>query len=266
MKALQRFHDQFPEYEARLALWKTPEERARSFLVDELWATYHDLPNITKWELKEQLGPLYTEAFVNKDTRNYEAIPIETMQFWLSAMQGDPVGTFQYDGTNMQTPLEMTDIATARQVQVFYDIRDRMFQYQDVIKPLQDRYFDLEEGAARREYRRLHPALEQYWNWRREFMLRNPAIINYIEDDPEKQPKYQTVSAMEQAFAQEQAIGGKTRDEWRSTLGFSAWNLVEQNIRMGIPLEPVVVEYIELATGQDAQIVLGQITNILAAQ
>ena len=163
----------------------------------------------------------------------------------------------------VRTPFKLTDTATARQVQVFYDIRERMFQYRDEIKPLQNTYFKLEEGEARRGFRRDHTALEQYWDWRREFMKKNPTITPYIEDDPDKQPKYESEAALEQAYAGEPSL---TRDEWRTTLGYSAWNLVEQNITQGIELEPVVLEYLELATGQDSQFVLSQVSQVLAGQ
>lgn len=264
MDAVQDFYDKYPEYETRLALWDEPEERMQSFLIDQLWSKYHDLSDTNKWELREQLGPTFEQAFLSRDTRNYDAIPLEEMQYWLASMGGEPVGTFSYSGSQAFTPVELTDPATARQIDSFYDIRERMFRYREVIKPLQDQYFSLEEGAPRRDFRRQHPALEQYWDWRREYLKRNSNIVPYIVDDPDKRPKYESVAEMQQAAQIEQQQGGKTRDEWRVLLGYSAWNLVESNITQGMELDPAVLEYIELTTGQDPTLVLGQIGNVLA--
>src|SRR3990167_286992 len=54
--AYKKFFDAHPEYEARLMLFKDPEQRMRAFLVDQFWNTYNELPDLTRQRVVEQLG------------------------------------------------------------------------------------------------------------------------------------------------------------------------------------------------------------------
>jgi len=65
------------------------DEQAWGTLIDQLWNMYHDMPDINKWELRDQLGPLFEKAFLSRETRNYEAIPMDEMQYWVKVMGGE---------------------------------------------------------------------------------------------------------------------------------------------------------------------------------
>ena len=182
----------------------------RRFLVDEIWDRYHDMPQLHREELREHLGELFDSAFMNKDTRSYESIPNETLAVWLKVMGGDPPGLVHF--TENITPLEFAPRDIAIRYQGFSQTRQQRFDYGNTTWPLQQQYFRLQEGAARREFLRQNPILKVYWTWRRDFMLRNPDVVPYIEDDPEKWPKYTSVQELEQAYAAQPSL---TRFECR---------------------------------------------------
>ena len=89
--------------------------------------------------------------------------------------------------------------------------------------PLWDEYFKLDEGAARRKYWRDNPILSQYVGWRNDFMYRNPDLVPYIEDDPDKFPTYPSLEELQQMQA---AQPNFTQEEWQSLLGLELFRLV----------------------------------------
>lgn len=211
---LRDFFDDHPEFESRLALWKEPEERMQSFLIDNIWQQWNEMPDLHQDEMYEHLGPLFQDAFINKDTRSYDAIPVEVLQTWLKIMGGDPPGRVTYSSD--LTPIELTDPRIAQRMQVFEETREQLFRYRDSIIPLQQDYYRLEEGAARRRFREENPNLVAYWNWRRDFMIRNPSLAPYIEDNAEDRPRYPSAEALQQAEAAEPNF---TWQEWSAVLG-----------------------------------------------
>ena len=225
---LNSFQDVHPEYELRLALWRPPEKRLRQFLEDEIWNAYNDMTKLHKDELKEHLGDLWQDAMLNKDTRSVANIPTETLQAWLKIMGGDPPGKVTFNEN--VTPLDFAPEDDAYRVQTFYDTRDRMFDYNNTIWPLTQDYFKLEKGSARRAFVQRHPLLGQYWDWRRDFMERNPDIAKYMEDDPDRRPKYNSEQALQQAQA---AQPNFTWLEWRNTLTPPVWRLARDHLRYG---------------------------------
>jgi hypothetical protein len=55
-------------------------------------------------------------------------------------------------------------------------------------------------------------------------MLRNPDLIPYIEDDPDKRPKYENIQDLEQAFAQQPRFIWL---EWQQATPYGFMNLIE---------------------------------------
>ena len=234
---LTSFYDMHPEYEARLALWKSPEQRLRRFLVDEIWDLYHAMPDLHKNELKVHLGDLWTNAMLNSDTRSTENIPTETLQAWLKIMGGDPPGQVMFN--EHVTPLEFAPEDDAYRMQVFYDTREIDFRYNEFVWPLQQQYYQLDEGAARETFRLQHPLLVQYWNWRRDFMQRNPDIAKYVTDDPEQMPTYPSLGALQAAQA---AQPNFVPMEWEQLLGRAGYDLLSDYIFDDQALPPVAVK------------------------
>jgi hypothetical protein len=225
-EAVNRFYQQHPEYEARLALFRKPEERLRRFLVDNLWDQWNDMPTLNRNEVKEHLGPTFKEAFLDKETRNYDAIDLDEMQYWLMIMGGDPPGKVSY--ASGRTPLELTDPDVAKRLDVYYKFRNQMFDYYNSVVPLQKEYFDIEEWQDRKTFREANPVLPDYWDWRRDFIVNNPDLAPYIEDDPER--------------LQEILKQGPTVDPRQNMLAQQNWNKIITN-KGGIALLDLIMDY-----------------------
>ena len=214
--AYTRFFEEHPEAKARLALFDPPEERHRRFLIDELWSTYNELPKLHRDQLREALGEDFDNVFLGGDRDTYAQVPLEILQMWNRVARGDPVGTLSGDVIS----LEYANRDVAQRLQVFYDTR---FQYfGDEIWDTQERYFMLAKGGARRSYLEKHPELAEYWEWRKDFIYRNPDIAPYIEEDPDKLPLYPSEAELERVLGQAPYY---TLGEWNTILGPPLYNL-----------------------------------------
>jgi hypothetical protein len=243
-RALTRFFNEHPEYEARLALWKTPEEQLQQFLVDQIWNWWWDAPDLWRDEAKRQLGPLFERGFVDKDTRAPEAIPVDVLTAWVHILGGTAPGELHLSPGI--APVAFTDERIARRLQAFYDTRRQRFRYSEQVWPLWQTYFALEQGAARQKYWDEHPILQWYSDWRRDFMIRNPDLIPYIEDDPERQPKFPSEAAYQRALAAQPALRWY---EWQSLLGPAAYDLAVDAI-YGDPLPPAGRDRLDTVAAQ----------------
>ncbi|MGH2620934.1 MAG: hypothetical protein ACRDHG_10255, partial [Anaerolineales bacterium] len=220
-RAMGRFYDAHPEFEARAALWDPPEEQLKQFLIDQIWNWWWDAPDLHREEAKQQLGPLFERGFVDKDTRAPEAMSLEVLTTWVHLLGGTAPGKLSLaEGI---APVAFTDPVTARRLQTYYETRSQTFRYSDEVWPLWQVYFKLDEGAARRKYWNEHPILELYMDWRRDFMIRNPDLIPYIEDDPEKQPTFPSPASL---AAAQQGQPAFRPFEWQAVLGPPTYNLV----------------------------------------
>jgi hypothetical protein len=184
--ALTDFFNAHPEYETRLGLFDTPEQRLTKMLTDQIWAQYHTMPTLTRTELKDQLGASFADSIANKD---FSKIPADQIQVWLKLMGGKPVGTLTADQNNLVAlfsgQLKLTKPELAWRAQSFYDIRDAQFPnyFQQ-----QNAYYDPKSKL----YKKAVPELKQYWDWRRQFMTNNPDLVQYLTDDPKAIAKAQT--------------------------------------------------------------------------
>src|SRR3990167_4678215 len=61
--AINKFFDDYPEYETRLALFDEPEERLRQFLVSEIWDRYTQLEPQNKGRAADLLGEEFEQSF-----------------------------------------------------------------------------------------------------------------------------------------------------------------------------------------------------------
>jgi hypothetical protein len=222
--AIDEFMEEHPEYQARIDLgyWDKPDDRLRRFLVGDLWDRYNSMSDLNRQEVVPQLGNQFEQAFLNRETRNTDAIPLETLAVWLRQMGGEFPGTLGAGAV----PLETAPPAIAGRAQVFYDLREAVFPDR---REMEETYWNLNEGAARRTYVNAHPRLQEYWNWRNDWLLRNPAVAEYLTDDP---PTYPSERALREAQANQPNF---TAQEWRGILGTPLWNLALDRMQ-GEPL------------------------------
>lgn len=203
--AINRFMEEYPEYEARLSLFKSPEERLNTFLVDQIWDTYNQLPDLDRREVREVLGDNFVNSFLNPNTRSTDSLPPELLATWLKMMGGDPPGTL---GENA-IPIAMAPPEISQTAQFFYDYRRQ--QYPDFYQQQQE-YFSLDEGQARRDYKRENPDFAEYMDWRWDFLKRNPTVAPYLTDNP---PTYETYQELMEA---QQIEPNVTYDELEAVL------------------------------------------------
>lgn len=255
--ALTKFFEEHPEYETRLALFKKPEERLKNFMIDNMWARWQELPKLTQDEMKDQMGSAFSDYFVNKQTRNYDAITNEQLQIWLKLTGGKQVGFLSATDEALieLNELSLTDPETAERVQVFYDRRN--FDY-DGWYEMQNKYYTLPEGAERKKYVRENPELKMYWDFRRKFMTENPDLVKYLTDDPK-----QLAKAAEQRRNPDVAI--PTAQEIRQVLSPSMQNLLVEYEQEGQPLPFVVRQNLDLIA-QHYNLTGEQVLDILTAQ
>jgi hypothetical protein len=81
-EAMKNFYNENPEYEARLALFKEPEERLHSHLINMVWDQYTALSDPDKKLVQEQFGESFKVYFLDTKTRNYEKVDNDTLAYW----------------------------------------------------------------------------------------------------------------------------------------------------------------------------------------
>jgi hypothetical protein len=243
--ALDTFFKQHPEYETRLAIFAKPADRLRTFMLDNLWTTWMNLPTMTKDSLKDQLGADFQDMFLNKDSRNTDAIPVERMGVWLKLMGGNPPGTMKLDPTAPQMVSTPPPDIAAR-AQSFYDYRTAYFPtYYDE----QDEYFKLTAGKPRSAYLSAHPDLKAYWDWRRDYLYRNPDVATYLVDTKTGAtlPTYPSAGAYEQAKAAQPNL---TWQEWQTVLSPSLQQTLVDHFQSGDALPLAAQQYLDVLATQ----------------
>lgn len=215
---INAFYEQHPEYSARRALFKTPDEQIRQFTQDALWQRYTSLPIIDQQAAKTSLGPLFTDGFVSKDTRNYDSISTDMMVTWLKLLGGTPPGSL--DGKQDVPPIKFAPPAVAAVADQYYAYRNAMWPNYSEQAQI---FFSLDPKAQKR-YKNEHPDFAIALNWRTDFLLRNPNVVPYLSD--KNPPKYKSEQA---ALAAQQNQPNLSAQEWQMTIGIPAYRLVLDN-------------------------------------
>jgi hypothetical protein len=199
---VKQFYDKHPEYNARRALWDEPEERMRKFMFDLLYDKWNDMPKIHRDQVKEVIGDdidsvLYPdEAEAGKTVK--EQIPIGLLQNWLMTMGGDVPG--KSEGFAM--PVDFIDPKIANRTQVYYDsINYLVPDFWDV----SGEYYDNPENLRRqwgRENPEKYAVMKAGWEFKRDWLWRNPDVAPYITDNESWYREFSTVQEREEVMAQ----------------------------------------------------------------
>lgn len=167
--AVQRFFDNYPEYEASLAKNKDDGELLKSFLIGEIWDGYMALGDTNKKQARAELGDEFSAAFLNSETRSYETLTAEQLAQWaqlLGQYVPKPSGQAALTpaplpaggGSAMRMyPEEVTQITD----QFFVQRREQFPNYYEE----QAAYYDLPKNE-RKGYLATHPNLKAYWQWK----------------------------------------------------------------------------------------------------
>jgi hypothetical protein len=253
-KALATFFNDHPEYEARLALFKSPEERLKTFMTDNVWTAYNNMPEVNRKEVADQLGSDFQQKFLDKETRNYDSLSPLQLQVWLKLMNGKQVGALSASDEVMAelNHLKLTDPSTAWRVQTFYDMRNQFQNW----NTLQNKYFSLSTTEQKKAFMAQNPELKQYWDSRRSWMNKNPDLVRFLTDDPKQLKQYENKNRNPQ-------VAEPTAQEIRSKISQPTMELLAQ-WQQGANLPPSVQQYVSLLAksyGMDSRTLLGIITG-----
>jgi len=183
-EAITKFYDENPEYEARLALFKTPEERLRANLVNSFWEKYYETPDANRQMITEQLGEAFEKYFLDPDTRDYEMIDVDTLAYWNRQIGNVVPETELTESARTRTlqPLDLynEDVATA--AQDFIDQRRELFPnyYWQ-----QNLYYALPEDK-RQAYVKGYKEYRDYLDWKDKYIEDHPIVGDWLADRSER--------------------------------------------------------------------------------
>jgi hypothetical protein len=168
----------------RLPQDKAQEARAREYYLTKIESAYYDAPELKQKLIAEDLGEEFKTLFRNKDTRNYDQIPIQTVLGWANALDqllAEPVA-----GANLPPPdpykLTFTTDAQNAAYQKHYDEKMAAFGGSEAFYALQDGFYALpEKSEARAQYLIQNPRLKVAWDNEAKFYEENPDILKIME-------------------------------------------------------------------------------------
>jgi hypothetical protein len=195
-EAVNEFFKKYPEYKARLALFDSPEERLRWFMVDNIWENYYKLSDLDRKAAREQLGTQFQYAFIDKNTRDYFGVSLETMAGWANF--------FKSTVPNVVEPEQMP--AFEKQPENLSYLYEMYYSERNAIaggdfNALSDQYYALQPGAERNSFLAQHPELRAAWNYKDSFLDSFPFMEEYIVNQDKQ---YQ----VKNAWATIQELGG----------------------------------------------------------
>ena len=147
---------------------------------------------------------------LNKDTRDYDSIPVETLQKWAVSVGAEFPGN----------PDDVTPISiqwappqVVQDVERYYNERETNFNM-DEIGTLMDQFYAIPQDAktyyqvgvykkgkkkgqpkmkgvsVRDTYLNQHPELDQYFGWRKAFMKQAPWVQAYLDEKKRRRDPY----------------------------------------------------------------------------
>lgn len=178
-KALDNFFEAHPEYEARLPLYKEPEERLREYAITAIWDAYGSLSSADKSLVTDQLGKTFETLFLDNKTRNYDEITVDTLVLWGKQLgAGVPESAL---ADQQVEPLEHYREDVGAAVQQFTDYRKANFPNWYT---LQQAYFDpaMEDEDKKAQFKKDFPEFQEYMDWKADYVEKNPLVAQYLEE------------------------------------------------------------------------------------
>lgn len=171
-KALTTFFDEHPELQARWDSFKNPEDRLKSFIISEVWDKYNTLASIDKTQAQKQFGSLFSDAFLNKTTRSYDSINVETLTTW-ARMMGSALPKKAPNTANL--PLQLADPAVSSQVDQYYKDRDAAFPG---ISAMLETIYKFPQGQQPQP-----ETLNKYYRWKDKYFAEHPDVIPWLQSE-----------------------------------------------------------------------------------
>ena len=170
--AINDFYDRSPEYRARQAMGQEPESRLRRYLISMVWEKYMAMPDLYRKQVTEQLGTLFQDAFLDKETRSYDTIPTPNLTQWAQVMGGE---TPKAAGEVPKMDITLASPEIAQIYQRYKDEQEALFPN---INAIYDQINALPDGEQKDALYNL-PEMVSYEAWKNEYLANYPQIIPY---------------------------------------------------------------------------------------
>lgn len=213
-KAVTNFFTEHPEYSARLALWDTPEDRLRQFLVSTIWDQYTAAGG-NKNIIRDQLGADFETNFLNQETADTSAIDINTLTYWAKTLGGSvPASVDSVPGGKL-TGLMPQDQAAS--LQAYYDEKNKLFP--NMSTKLSE-YYNIQGTPQEAGFLRTFPEVQKYLDWDASYKMQNPQIDQLKQDAKPADERYRS-QLVDSIWSQYQSLEGPNRWAAADELGKS---------------------------------------------
>lgn len=171
-KAISNFFDAHPEYQARLALRRDPQERLTQFLRSEIWDAYGNLGPTDRKTAVAFLGDPFKEFL---DASSDTEFSTDQLAIWSRMLKGlvPEVPQTQAVPQAEQLPqINYYDQNVTRITDEFFSQRTKYY----------GNYYELEQGyyalpkSQRASYLLKNPELKEYWQWKDKWFKSYPQL------------------------------------------------------------------------------------------
>ena len=228
--AVQRFFDNYPEYEAYLAKNKDDGELLKSFLIGQIWDSYMTLGKTNQKQARAELGDEFNQSFLNKETRSYDTLTPEQLTQWTRMLGGmvpnssnqQSVGSGQ--GTVSSDQMRLYPEQVTQVTDTYFSQRTEKFPnyYEE-----QAGYYALPK-SERKKYLLEHPNLKAYWSWKDGWYNAYPEYVPIFNGDAfDRVDTSGWMPGLEDAVRQSAYMGGSLPSGARAAL-MNEWMLAGQ--------------------------------------
>jgi len=186
-KAVPEFFDEHPEYEAYLAKNKEPDERLRTFLVNQVKDGYYALGETNRKQAASEMGELFRQSFLDKETSSYDAqvsLSIDTLTTWAQMLNKAVPKVPETQAARAQPrTLNLYDPNVTAITDEFFQQRNKYFPnwYEE-----QQGYYAVPR-SQRASYLREHPNYAEFRKWQDRWYDNYPSLVPVFKSQVFKQ-------------------------------------------------------------------------------
>jgi hypothetical protein len=177
-KAITKFFEDHPEYEAYLAKGKTPDERIRGFLVGKIWDGYMALGPTDKKQFSAEAGDTFKQSFLDTETRSYDTLQVDQLAQWAQMLKQPVPATPATAATLAAPPASVPMIpadVTAITDKYFTDRTAKFPNYYAA----QQQYYNIPytDKSGRLAFLRKNPEYDEYRKWQQAYYKKYPDLV-----------------------------------------------------------------------------------------
>lgn len=211
LKAVNKFFADHPEYQARLAMNKEPDQRLKQLLISEIWDRYDKIPSSDKNIVAQGLGDVFRTNFLDNSTHDYETIDMPTLAYWaqsLGAAIPDKAGKVPM----YQLPkLETYSPALSGAITDYKNEKNKQFP---MIDGEQAAYFSA--GANQKAVLDYFPQIQKYWDWKKNYETSHPKMKAYFDQNREEAKLSKTPQVEKVPYSVENMNSKMTPEEMKA--------------------------------------------------